>query len=172
MVLSDRWPILRPHLRAHGAFYGVSITAGLALSAFILLNRAAGPNWAWIGFPLDDARIHMVYARSLSEEGWFYYNPGIPEAGISSPLWVILLAGLIKLGLSPALAGKTLSICFGFLVPILLYHLMLDVSESVPLAWISGLTSAALPNFPFARVSGMEVTLVSFLVILSGRFLS
>jgi hypothetical protein len=165
--MDNRWPAIRSHLRAHGAFYGVSIALGLGLSAFFLLNRSAGPRWAWIGFPLDDAWIHMVYARSLAKEGWFFYNPGIPEAGMSSPLWVILLAGALKLSLSPALAGKSLSICLGLLVPILLYHCMLDVSDSRPLAWICGLTGAALPDFSFARVSGMEVTLVSFLVVLS-----
>lgn len=170
MVLRDRWPPIRSHLRAHGMFYLLSIAAGLGVSAFFLLNRDAGPGWAWTGFPLDDAWIHMVYARSLADEGWFYYNSGVPAAGMSSPLWVILLAVMLKLGFAPALAGKSLSICFGLLVPILLYHLMLEVSDSRTLAWVSGLAAAVLPNFSFARVSGMEATLVSFVVVLSCWF--
>ena len=47
---------------------------------------------ALVGFPLDDAWIHLVYARGLVTEGGFHYNPGVPEAGMTSPLWVVLLA--------------------------------------------------------------------------------
>ncbi len=44
-----------------------------------------------IGFPLDDAWIHQVFARNLAQRGEFSYNPGQPAAGSTSPLWTILL---------------------------------------------------------------------------------
>jgi hypothetical protein len=157
-------------LRAHGHFYAVSVVVGLGLSAFFLLNNDAGPGWAWRGLPLDDAWIHMVYARSLTEEGWFYYNPGVPEAGMSSPLWVILLALPLKLVTSPALAAKSLSIFFGLLASVLAYHVMLDLTDRRELAWGAGLVTALLPNFAYARVSGKEVTLVGSLILLSSWF--
>jgi len=46
-------------------------------------------------FPLDDAYIHLTYARSLSQAAGFSFNPGEPSFGTTSPLWVLLLAALI-----------------------------------------------------------------------------
>lgn len=161
------WAPLWERLRTHAPFYVASICLGLAFSTFFLLNRDAGPNWAWQGLPLDDAWIHLVYARSLAEDGWFYYNSGVPEAGMSSPLWVISLALPLKLGASPALAAKSLSILFGLIASALSYHTMRDLTDRTELAWAAGLIVALLPNFSYARVSGMEVTLVGALVLLS-----
>ncbi|MFN0149700.1 MAG: glycosyltransferase family 39 protein [bacterium] len=58
-----------------------------------LADRAPGTPAARDGFPLDDAWIHFVYARSLVDEGGFNYNAGVPETGMTSPLWVVLAAG-------------------------------------------------------------------------------
>src|SRR5690606_18571717 len=43
-------------------------------------------------FALDDAWIHMAYAKSLGLGDGLSYNPGDWETGTSSPLWVLLLA--------------------------------------------------------------------------------
>lgn len=45
-----------------------------------------------MGFPLDDAWIHLVYGRSLARELSLAYNPGEPATGATSPLWAALLA--------------------------------------------------------------------------------
>lgn len=45
-----------------------------------------------IGFPLDDAWIHQVYARNLATRGEFAFFAGQPSAGSTSPLWTILLS--------------------------------------------------------------------------------
>jgi len=45
-----------------------------------------------IGFPLDDAWIHQTYARNLaSGEGWSFI-PGEPSAGLTAPLWALILS--------------------------------------------------------------------------------
>ena len=61
--------------------------APLLLGALVLAlvwttGRSANPGP--IGFRLDDAWIHMVYARSLVREGGFHYNTGEPETGMCS----------------------------------------------------------------------------------------
>jgi hypothetical protein len=151
----------------HLLYYGIFSATSLLTARFFLTNMDAGPSWALQGFPLDDTWIHLVYARSLANLGWFYYNPGIAEAGMSSPLWVVALAIPIKLGLGPVVAAKSVSITFGILTSIMVYHLALELTDRRSIAWIAGLAVAAEPNFAFARVSGMEVPLVAFFLLWS-----
>jgi len=40
----------------------------------------------------DDAWIHQVFARNLAREGRFEYNPGERSAGVTGPLWTMLLS--------------------------------------------------------------------------------
>jgi hypothetical protein len=62
----------------------------LALSAgvYLLFASARGA----LGFPLDDAWIHQVYARNLATRGELAFFAGQPSAGSTSPLWTILLS--------------------------------------------------------------------------------
>jgi hypothetical protein len=75
---------------------GLAFASLLAVAAwsFFLANRTPGDRSALVGFPLDDAWIHLVYARSLVTEGGFHFNAGVPEAGMTSPLWVIFAASV------------------------------------------------------------------------------
>ena len=63
------------------------VAAFLAGVAVALVCRPAG-------FPLDDAWIHLAYARSFLEGDGISYNPGDWETGFSSPLWVLFLTSL------------------------------------------------------------------------------
>src|ERR1700755_404930 len=56
-------------------------------------------------FCLDDAWIHLAYAKSLRLGDGLSYNPGDWETGFSSPLWVFFLAAL-PWGSSPVVAVK------------------------------------------------------------------
>ena len=132
------------------------------LSFFYLSNQDAGETWSLSYLPLDDNWIHLVYARSLAQDGWFFYNPGVAEAGMSSPLWVILLALVMKLGGGPVFASKFLSILFGVAFAFMVY--LLAQSFKLP-RWVA-IVAAALtllePNMSYSMVSGMEVTLTGF----------
>src|SRR5205085_6611488 len=85
----------------------VVLASLLPLVLFIVdEQRIAGAS----GFPLDDAWIHLHFARNLAEGAGFSYNPGVPVAGSTAPLWTLVLAaGALLAGPSLALA-KTLGV--------------------------------------------------------------
>ena len=66
---------------------------------FIILALAFGMTHIVILFPLNygDAVINIIYARNFSSGGFFEFNPGEKSFGSSSPFWVVLLAGVLKL---------------------------------------------------------------------------
>lgn len=54
-----------------------------------------------IGFPLDDAWIHQTYARNLANGAGWAFIPGEPSAGLTSPLWALLLSLGYSIGSGP-----------------------------------------------------------------------
>jgi len=64
------------------------LAALVSAGAYVLFASARGA----LGFPLDDAWIHQVYARNLGTRGEFACFAGQPSAGSTSPLWTILLS--------------------------------------------------------------------------------
>lgn len=141
--------------------------------ALFLANRAPLTDAALRGYPLDDAWIHMVYARALVEEGGFHYNAGVPEAGMTSPLWVLLLAGIHALAGKEApvehvvLGAKLLALAFGLAGVWALYRLARAVGENQRIAFLAAALFALDPSLTFSRAAGMEVPLFTFLVILA-----
>jgi len=135
---------------------------GLFLAAERRLAGAAG-------LPLDDAWIHAHFARNLAEGAGFAYNPGVPVAGSTAPLWTLLLAGAFLLA-GPSLAAiKALGVATA-LGAALATHAAARawgatpasaLAAAVALAWTGALAWGAL--------SGMEVTLAALLVALALR---
>ena len=73
----------------------------LPLVVFALTERRLA---GFPGFPLDDSWIHLHFARNIAEGAGFSYNPGVPVAGSTAPLWTLLLAlGVALFGASVAL---------------------------------------------------------------------
>jgi hypothetical protein len=75
------------------------LAAASALSLGIYL--AASALFVRLGFPLDDAWIHLTYARNLALRGEWAFIPGVPSAGSTAPLWSALLAIGFLLRLAP-----------------------------------------------------------------------
>src|SRR5207249_2556866 len=74
----------------------VLLVVALAVPLAVLLTserRIAGA----AGFPLDDSWIHLQFARNIAEGAGFSYNPGVPVAGSTAPLWTLLFAALAPL---------------------------------------------------------------------------
>jgi hypothetical protein len=87
----------------------------LVLAAAVLAAAA----WPLRHYTTDDTYIHLRYAVNLIEHGEFSFNPGEDTYGATSPLWIFLLAALLKLGLGPAAAARTAGILSGILVVLL-----------------------------------------------------
>src|SRR5262252_5819366 len=64
-----------------------------AVLVFQVAALAAIAGWDTLhGFPLDDAWIHQVVARTFARTGTLGYAPGHHGAGATSYLWAALLA--------------------------------------------------------------------------------
>lgn len=148
----------------------LSAAAGLASGGYLLASaRLRGP-----GFPLDDAWIHLTYARNLGLSGEWSFIPGKPSSGSTSPLWTVLLSlsfaarldrpevwayllGILSL-LGLALAGETY-----------FRQGMKDVVlPKGQFAWIplAGIFLAGEYHLVWASVSGMETVLMAAVYVL------
>ncbi|MBI4878983.1 MAG: hypothetical protein HY812_04890 [Planctomycetes bacterium] len=135
------------------------------------------------GFPLDDAWIHQVYARSVAERFALEYNPGEPEAGQSSMLWGLLLAPVHWAAAATGTPVGSATRLFGAALWILvaLAAALFVAALPVPGARFGGFAAALLvaldPAAAFAAASGMEPLLLALFALLgffglqSGRFL-
>jgi len=160
-----------PWTRTDWAVALAGVAVALAMAAVYLSSRASGANWAMVGVPLDDAWIHLVYARNLAEYGHFWYNPGVAEAGLSSPFWVVLLAAVYKvftpLGLSPQWCAKGLALACALGVPVLTYLVARAVRLGRGWAGAAMFLLALDPNLAYGSVAGMEVPLLTLLTLLA-----
>jgi hypothetical protein len=80
------------------------------------------------GLPLDDAYIHLQYARSIWEGHPFEYNyetvPGIRSSGTSAPLWTAMLTGTYWLTRDWLTAAYTLGVIWTIPCVVLIYWLL------------------------------------------------
>jgi hypothetical protein len=147
---------------------------GIAVGTILLLvvwfaGRSSNPGP--IGFPVDDAWIHMVYGRGLLAEGLLSYNPGVASTGCTSPLWAVGLALCHALFGGDESIGPRVAAVFALGA---VFHLACVVagsrivarvtSDSVAAAVGGTLIALAVP-LAAAAFSGMEVTLTAFLLL-------
>ena len=137
----------------------------LHLLAGWLFLRGCGP-----GFPLDDAWGHLVYGRAVAEGQGFAYNPGQPEAGVSAPLWTLLMAlpaGVVEWTgwlARPDVLVRLIGGLLGLLMAGVGARLALRVG-SWPAYWAAVLLSID-PLLLASRFSGMELPLFGLLSLL------
>ena len=133
---------------------------------------------AWrVGFPLDDAWIHMVYGLALRNEGALAYNAGTPATGCTSPLWAgfVALAHLLSGAREPSMAvvvvvkwiGILLHAICAFLATKLARECLGRSPDRSLFALSAGLLVALFPIGAFGAVSGMETPLASALLLAS-----
>lgn len=147
----------------------IFFVAHLTTALYFVFDRTPGTAAALTGFPLDDAWIHMVYARSLAALQGFAYNPGQLETGSTSPLWSMLLvpaswaARLLQVSvvLPAKLTGLLAAVAASMAAARLLRSLGLGLAAEL----VAGLALAADPSLAFAQVSGMEVMLAAALAL-------
>jgi arabinofuranosyltransferase len=118
-------------------------------------------------FVVDDAYISFVYSRNLIAGNGLTYN-GMLVEGFSNPLWTVLIAPFLCLGIDALVAARALSILSGILI-----LLVLDSLIRITLCGISNgrvalaLTTVTLcSSFVAWTVGGLETIFFAFLIML------
>lgn len=143
----------------------------MVVSLIFLTNTGSGTSSWFDKFPLDDGWIHMVYARNFAEHAQFWYNPGAPESGMTSPLWAITVGTVWAivggLGVGMVATAKLLGIFFAISACWLTMKIVWKLTRQRRLGIVAGVMVAIEPSFAFSAVSGMEVQLFSLLALAS-----
>lgn len=125
-------------------------------------------------FCLDDAWIHLAYAKSLRLGDGLSYNPGDWQTGFSSPLWVLLLAAW-PTEPEPVVAVKLLGALLHAATAGLASAIALDLVSAraslarplpaMSVALLAGILCATSPSLLQGASSGMEVPLTAALLL-------
>ncbi len=147
--------------------YGILLAIHILLAILFLTDRGPGTDAAVTGLPLDDAWIHLVYARSIAHTGLPYFNTGQLEAGFTSPVWigVLAIAEYVArfLPITVVLLIKFMGVFCAWLGSVAMYELVRHLSNHRISALLGGALVAAWPALAFAQLSGMEVCLATAL---------
>lgn len=161
-VVAERTPGARPVgwvRRCLRPEWLIPLFVYLAASIWFIQNQ-----YSLFGFPLDDAWIHRVYARSLAMGHGLAYNPGQQETGSTSPLWIIASAPahwLEFLGTRSMVVGvKLIGWLFGAAVVFGVVRLGQLLTKSGFVACLAGSLMALEARLLFSALSGMETTLL------------
>ncbi len=133
---------------------------GIHPQLFIFLCLALFGAWGWYGWGYveDDAFIHIEFARNIAEAGEIKFK-GLHVNGDSSPGWIFMLAGLLKIGFGFVWATKLLSALSLLGAASGLYFLALRQLNSVGLAQLFTLSIITSPFFLHWSFAGMEAIL-------------
>nr|QKW93818.1 hypothetical protein [Vitiosangium cumulatum] len=139
---------------------------GCGLAVLALTFVLVPDYWQVRGFPLDDAWIHAVYARSVAQGEGLSYNPGVPATGETSPLWALVLS-VAYLGEASVGRAVLVSKLLGFLLHALTAAGLYVALRGAGRRWA---VSAALlvlvsPHLVAASISGMEVPLATLAAV-------
>ena len=139
----------------------VVATALLPLALFVARERqiAGAP-----GFPLDDSWIHLHFARNLAAGAGFSYNPGIPVAGSTAPLWTLLLGAGAAVA-SPSLAmAKAVGVAATLAAALLTRRAAVAWGAPAGVALVASIAFTWVGPVAWGALSGMEVSLAALLV--------
>ncbi|MGC8737861.1 MAG: ArnT family glycosyltransferase [Candidatus Hydrogenedens sp.] len=158
------------NISRYGEFI-ILISLGISLILVSLYNYYLQP-WT-----LDDAYIAFRYAENFSEGKGIVYNEGEYVEGYTCFLWVLLLAGLHKIGLDLPITSKILGVLFTFITIFLMSCIHKIIKGTHWLVSVAGvLILGSMGAFTSWAMSGMETSMTAFLIFLSillfGAFIS
>lgn len=134
----------------------IAVAALLAVGFYLLLSALT----LRVGFPLDDAWIHLTYARNFAEHGEWAFRLGSSSAGSTAPLWTFLLSIGFFLRLAPYFwtffLGWLLLAALGISAETSACKLVGSYKTSLP--WV-GLFFVLAWHLTWSAVSGMETLL-------------
>ena len=145
----------------------------VAAGAGVLFAVSASQSNSASGFPLDDAWIHLQFARNLHDFGSFsYFQDRMVTSGSTSPLYTLLLAAGFFLTSNEMILSYACGIVFQVALVILVFLLMRHSSAGKPantgglaLPLIAAALTALEPRLIYASVSGMETSLFTALLV-------
>jgi len=126
-------------------------------------------------FPIDDAYIHLTYAKNLASTGHWEFNAGEPSLGTSSPLWAFIISIPFVLHLNPYWTIQIFNLFLLGLSCLLAAKLVIEDSKILNIkpkyvylaSAAAGLTIALNGNIHWLALSGME-TLLFITLVLAG----
>ncbi len=134
----------------------------LSVGGYLLYTAWNG----FLGFPLDDAWIHQVYARNLAEGGEWAFNPGEPSGGSTSPLWSLLMSAGHVARIHPVIWSGLLGWLILFLIAVFAEELVRSwIPDYKPLTPWVGFFFTFEWHLIWASVSGMETSLYVLFVL-------
>ena len=137
----------------------LTLHAGLAI--LYVFDQSPGTEAARTGLPLDDAWIHLVYGRSVASHGIPAYNGTIPEAGFTSPLWMLNTAvvhWVVRVVPISVVSGLKISgVLWAFVTSLAAFELVSSLTGRRWFGLLGGVLTGACPLMAFSQVSGMEV---------------
>ena len=141
------------------------ILIALVALAAVLFYLVVSARTFRIGFPLDDAWIHLTYARNFAEHGEWAFRLGENSAGSTSPLWTFLLSLGFFMRIAPTLwpflLGWALLTLLGIQAEIATRQLVTTYHSRVP--WV-GFFFVTAWHLTWSAVSGMETLLHGYLI--------
>ncbi len=114
----------------------------------------------------DDAYITYRYAENLAKGHGPVFNAGERVEGYSNPLWMLLLAGGIAVGVPPTILAPLVAALLLVALFLLLDGIL--VQEGLRRAWLRGTLPVALglsPAFVLWWFSGMEAPAYALLIV-------
>jgi hypothetical protein len=121
----------------------------------------------WL-FTVDDAYITFRYADNLARGLGAVYNVGERVEGYTSLSWMLLMAGVHRLGWDPALAAKLLGLVCSLLALVATYRLARYTSRHPRL--VGGLATLGVAShaaLALNTVVGLEMPLYTLLLVLA-----
>jgi hypothetical protein len=147
----------------------ISVLVGLVFACLFAFSGSGVDD-----FCLDDAWIHLAYAKSLRLGDGLSYNPGDWETGFSSPLWLLLLAAW-PTGPEPVVSVKLLGALLHAGTAGLASAIALDLASArasverplpvLSISLLAGCLCATTPTLLQGASSGMEVPLATCILL-------
>jgi hypothetical protein len=135
------------------------LAAAAVVTGVAYLLSAAYVVGRWPTFPLDDAWIHLSFARNLAAGHGLSIVPGEPVAGSTAPLWTALAALGVSVSLGGVLWMQLLGIGLDSLGVVLSWRLSRELGLSRGLSALAGALVVVTAWMAWSAVSGMEVPL-------------
>lgn len=120
----------------------------------------------WWEITVDDTFIILRYARNIANGYGAVFNIQERVEGYSSPAWVFLLALLHICNLPLIGTSKFLGVVCALIIVLLLYRVLLRITDSAIVSLVSALWFGILPGLHFYASSGMETIPYSLILAL------